>query len=317
MQYRLKLYRGDWAIVWREGGRTVRRTTGTADKGIAQRALEDFKRAGEPSHRDTVAQIMDAYLADKSEKPSHERMKWAWARLKDDFGPLRPDQVTREKCRAYVAKRRRRGRGDNTIRKELITLRAALRWNNKNTPAVVEMPAMPTPREVFITKEQLDQLVEAARVPHIKLYLLLSWFTAARKDSLLALEWDHINFERGVIDLGRGVGNKRRAKPPISPTLKTTLLEARNAATTSYVIEWAGGRVKNIRKGFDEACRRAGIEGLTPHDLRRSAARRMIERGITMEELSQYLGHTSTKVTEQVYGRYSPDYLKRAAEALE
>ena len=142
MQYRLKLYRGDWAIVWRENGRTVRRTTGTSDRDQAQRTLEDYKRAGEPSHRHTGAQIMEAYLADKSEKPSHERMKWAWARLKDDFGALRPDQVTREICRAYIAKRRRRGRGDNTIRKELITPRAALRWNNKNTPAIVEMPPM-------------------------------------------------------------------------------------------------------------------------------------------------------------------------------
>jgi integrase len=317
MQYRLKLYRGTWAIVWREGGRTVRRGTGTTDREAAKRALEDFKRAGEPSHRDTVAQIMTAYLADKANKPSHERMVWAWKRLKDDFGALRPDQVTREKCREYVAKRRRRGRGDNTIRKELITLRAALRWNNKNTPAVVEMPAMPTPREVFITKEQFDALVNAAKAPHIKLFLMLAWFTAGRKDSILALEWDHIDFTRGVIDLGEGVGNKRRAKPPISPSLRVALEEAKKAATTDYVVEWAGGRVKSIRKGFDEAAARAKIEGLTPHDLRRSAARRMIEKGITMEEVSQYLGHTSTSVTEKVYGRFSPEHLRRAADALE
>lgn len=260
---------------------------------------------------------MEAYLSDKSEKASHERMKWAWARLKDDFGHLRPDQVTREKCREYIAKRRRRGRGDNTIRKELITLRAALRWNNKNTPAVVEMPAMPVPREVFITKEQFDALVANAIAPHMKLYLMLAWYTAGRKDSLLALEWDHIDFQRGIIDLGQGVGNKRRAKPPISPSLRAALLEAKEAATTSYVVEYAGGRVKNIRKGFDMTAARAKIEGLTPHDLRRSAARRMIERNISMEEVSQFLGHTSTSVTEKIYARFSPNYLRKAADALE
>lgn len=260
---------------------------------------------------------MEAYLADKAGKPSHERMVWAWKRLEQDFGHLRPDQITRQKCRDYVAKRRRRGRGDNTIRKELTTLRSGLRWNDKNTKAVIEMPPMPKPREVFITKEQLDALVDAAKMPHIKLFLKLAWHTAARKDALLNLEWDHIDFERGEIDLGRGVGNKRRARPPINQTLKDALLEALEARTTDYVIEWGGGRVKNIRKGFDMAAERAGIKGLTPHDLRRSAARRMIENNITMEEVSQYLGHTSTAVTEKVYGRFSPNYLRRAAKALE
>lgn len=175
---------------------------------------------------------MTAYLADKADKPSHERMTWAWKRLQDDFGHLRPDQITRQKCREYVAKRRRRGRGDNTIRKELTTLRSALRWNDKNTPAVVEMPPMPTPREVFITKADRDKLIESAIAPHMKLFIQLAWFTAGRKDSILALEWDHVDFERGVIDLGQGVGNKRRAKPPISPTLRTALLDAYKARTT-------------------------------------------------------------------------------------
>jgi integrase len=317
MQYRLKLYRNIWCVVWHENGKTVRRSTGTTDYEAAKRALADFKRAGESGNRDTVAQIMEAYLADKADRPSHERMKWAWARLKDDFGALRPDQVTRATCRAYVAKRRRRGRGDNTIRKELITLRAGLRWNNKNTPAIVEMPSMPEPRAVFITKEQFDLLVEKAIAPHLKMYLMLAWHTAGRKDSILALEWDHIDFQRGIIDLGQGVGNKRRAKPPMGQVLRETLLKAKEAATTSYVVEYAGGRVKNIRKGFDMTAARAGIEGITPHDLRRSAARRMIEAGISMSEVSQFLGHTSTAVTEKVYGRFSPNYLRRAAEALE
>lgn len=260
---------------------------------------------------------MDAYLEDKKDKPSHSRMDWAWQRLKDHFGALRPDQVTRGVCRTYIEKRRRRGRGDNTIRKELTTLRSGLRWHDKNTPAIIEMPAMPIPREVFITKEQFFQLVEAAKAPHIKLFLMLAWFTAARKEALLSLTWEQVDFKRGQIDLGRGVGNKGRAKPPIGPKLKKALEIARKAAVTDYVVEWGGDRVKSIRKGFDKAAEAAGLEGITPHDIRRSAARTMVEGGRPMSEVSQYLGHSSTAVTEKVYGRYSPDYLRKAAETLE
>lgn len=314
--YRLKLYQGVWNVVWNDGG-TKRQSLKTRDKDTAVRRLEDFKRAGRTDDRHTVAQVMEAYLADKAEKASHDRMVWAWARLKDHFGALRPDQVTREKCRAYVEKRRRRGRGDNTIRKELTTLRSALRWHDRNTTAIVEMPAMPTPREVFIDRAQFQLLHDAAKAPHIKLYLLLAWFTAGRKEAILSLTWEQIDFKRGVVDLGAGVGNKGRAKPPMSQTLKTALIESKKGAVTDYVVEWAGDRVKSIRKGFDKAAEAAGLEGITPHDLRRSAARTMIEKGIPMSEVSQYLGHTSTSVTEKVYGRFSPDYLRRAAEALE
>lgn len=261
---------------------------------------------------------MEAYLKDKADKPSIERMEWAWERLRETFGALRPDQITREKCRAYVAKRRRRGRGDNTIRKELTTLRSALRWNDKNTPAVIEMPSMPTPREVFITRDEFYQLYDAAKAPHIKLFLLLAWSTAGRKEAILSLTWEQINFKRGVVDLGSGVGNKGRAKPPMTQKLKAALLEAKKGAVTEYVVEWAGDRVGSIRKGFDAAVRASGLNpSLTPHDIRRSAARRMVESGRPMSEVSQFLGHTSTTVTERVYGRYSPEYLRKAAEALE
>jgi integrase len=317
LQYRIKLYKGVWHIVWNDGG-TKRQSLGPkTDKAAAERALEDFKRAGQPANRVSVAQIMEAYLADKADKASHERMKWAWERLKDHFGALRPDQITREQCRAYVAKRRRRGRGDNTIRKELTTLRSALRWQDRNTPAIVEMPSMPTPREVFITREQFQHLHDAAVAPHIKLFLMLAWFTAGRKEAILSLTWDQLDFKRGVVDLGAGVGNKGRAKPPMSPSLKRALQESKKGAVTEWVVEWAGGRVKSIRKGFDKAALAAGLEHITPHDLRRSAARVMIEKGIPMGEVSQYLGHSSTSVTEKVYGRFSPGYLRRAAEALE
>jgi hypothetical protein len=36
-----------------------------------------------------------------------------------------------------------------------------------------------------------------------------------------------------------------------------------------------------------------------------------------MEEIQQFLGHSDINVTRKIYARFSPDYLKEAAEALE
>lgn len=102
----------------------------------------------------------------------------------------------------------------------------------------------------------------------------------------------------------------------MAPSLVGPLVLAQQAARTDYVIEWAGQKVGSIKKGFAEACRRAGLSGVTPYVLRHSAAVFMAEGGVPMSELSQFLGHTSTAVTERVYARYSPDYLQKGAAAI-
>jgi integrase len=51
--------------------------------------------------------------------------------------------------------------------------------------------------------------------------------------------------------------------------------------------------------------------------LRHTAGVWMAEADIPMQKISQYLGHTSTRVTESVYARYSPSFMKDAAEALD
>lgn len=43
----------------------------------------------------------------------------------------------------------------------------------------------------------------------------------------------------------------------------------------------------------------------------------MAESGRPMSEIAQYLGHSDSQITETVYARYSPHYLRRAAAALE
>lgn len=43
----------------------------------------------------------------------------------------------------------------------------------------------------------------------------------------------------------------------------------------------------------------------------------MAEAGVTMDEIEQYLGHSSPATTFKTYARFLPDYLRKAASALE
>ena len=42
----------------------------------------------------------------------------------------------------------------------------------------------------------------------------------------------------------------------------------------------------------------------------------MAQANVPMQKIAQFLGHTSTRVTERTYARYSPGFMRDAAEAL-
>lgn len=309
---RLKLYRGWWYAVWREGGETRRRALRTQDRDVAARSLTEYQqRIAAPT--DTVGQIFPAYLADKGT----ERAVWAWKRLQPSFGALRPDQITRKECRSYVAVRRKQGVGDGTIHTELTFLRAALIWKNRNTPAQVELPSKPPPADQFMTQAQYEALLAKAETPHVKLFIVLALATAGRMTAILELTWDRVDFDRGLIRLGTGERRRKgRATVPMTDRARQALQEAYAARTSEHVIEYGGEPIRKIRKALGKVADAAGLSWVTPHVFRHTAAVWMAEAGVPMPEIAQVLGHTDSRVTERVYAKFSPTHLRRAIRAL-
>jgi integrase len=60
------------------------------------------------------------------------------------------------------------------------------------------------------------------------------------------------------------------------------------------------------------ASKKAGIEPLSPHALRKAAGQWLIDLGMPLELVSRVLGHADTRITETVYARVSPGARKRA-----
>jgi integrase len=308
---RIKLYRGKYYAVYRDGGETRRVSLRTDDLATAQRRLADLRRrpVGE-----TVADHVEAYLASKIAAASHEAMRYSWKALKPHFGQFRPDQITPEMCKAYAKARKVK---PGTVRKDLGFLRTAL----KGRGGQFWLPQEPPPRDRFLTKAEFARLMAAPSPAHLKLFLVLALTTGGRSGALLELTWDRVDFARGQIRLAEareGQGRQKgRATVPMNQSARTALEEAARARTTEWVIEWAGRRVKSVKRAFREACAAAGLQEVTPHVIRHTAAVWMIEAGASITEVSQYLGHTDTRTTFRVYARHSPDHLRSVAAALE
>jgi integrase len=272
-----------------------------------------------------VSAIYDAYARDREAegKAAAPRIRDAWKRLAPVFGSLLPGHVTPDLCGAYQRQRREAGAATGTIHVELGYLRTALQFARKRGwilhAPFVPLPTKPASRTGHLSREEARRLIDAAHMPHIKLFLILALTTAGRAGAILDLTWDRVNLERRTIDLrnpARGETNKGRAFVAMNDRAFEALSEARRAAIGNHVVEWGGQKVASVKKGVRHAASVAGIK-CTPHMLRHTAAVWMAEGGVPMEEIAQYLGHTDTRITFKVYAKFSPSYLRKAAGSLE
>lgn len=312
--WQLKLYRGKYYAYNKVDGNPLRRSLRTTDGAIAKRRFEEFlKQQLTPCN--TVEEIFDVYRMEKEN--DHGSLRYLWTPLQF-FKDYTPEQVTRQKCKEYVQKRRVIDRvGDWTIIREIGALRAALRFYDRDTPARFYIPPAPAHKDRYLTKQELKQLLGGSIEPHIRLFIIMGLCTAARKTAILQLKWEQVDFKRGIINFGNSNKYKGKAQVPINTTLEKALKEHYEARTCEHVIEYGSQPIKDVKRGFTAAVKRAGLEDVTPHVLRHTAAVWMAENRVPMSEISQYLGHKNTLITEKVYARYSPEYLRNAAESLE
>lgn len=327
---------GIFYVQWWEDGRARRLSCRTTDKGEARRFLAEYKAgldAPEIPASPTIGTVLDGYLADREPRTHSPTIRQCCAILKRHLTDLPVDLLTKEVVRRYVADRRKAGAqgasaqyrkvvrplSDGTLIRELGVLRAALAWAVTEkwlTDAPhVERPPAPQPRERWLTREEAVRLMDGAEAAHTRLFIALALYTAARAGAILQLTWARVDMDAGTINLGDGRGKKRRATVPITDELRAILEPAAEAATTPFVIEFAGAPVASIKTGFRSAVRRANLAGVTPHVLRHTAATWMVQRNVPIGMIAAWLGN-SEQMIRSVYGHHSPEWLKQAAAAL-
>lgn len=76
-------------------------------------------------------------------------------------------------------------------------------------------------------------------------------------------------------------------------------------------------RIGNARRDwFDPAARSAGLDGLTPHELRHTAASLAVKAGASVLAVQRMLGHDKPSTTLDVYADLFDEDLDRVAERL-
>lgn len=173
-------------------------------------------------------------------------------------------------------------------------------------------------------KEFVDVLDKKYQYVNRQAYTLLRLgaFTGMRTEEILALEWQHIDFDGGYISieqaLGRGLHGSTYLKEPKSRTSKRTLkIESSMVRalaswydTTKYkndddfVFTNGGKTLQPLRpnKWLHDVSERYGVAvGLSMHKLRHTWATLAIDQGASVKQVQTYLGHADASITLNIY----------------
>lgn len=125
--------------------------------------------------------------------------------------------------------------------------------------------------------------------------VILSIETSMRRAEVVALDWRHIDLDRKVARLQMTKNGDKRDVP-----LSTRAVAALESVKTSRDGQVFKGWTPNAyRLAYVRAVKRAGISGLTLHDLRHEAASRLFEKGLDMMEVASITGHKSLSMLKR------------------
>jgi integrase len=321
---------GLWYIVWQENGGKRKLSTGTTEGGEANEVFAEwlYRRRrkvgpGDPSEI-LVTDCLNDYATEHAPTVAAPRVIGCAIKAMIPFWDGKTVQdVNPHTCARYVTWR---GKSANTARRELAVLQAAINWSFSNgrltRSVVVKLPAKPASKERWLTNHEAALLLRAAlRSPQVRLYLplfiLIALYTGRRKEAILALRWHQVDLDRGVIDFrAETETNKRRGRVKIPRKLLGHLKRARRRGSDlGYVLHINGQRIGNIKKSFAAACKRAGLDDVTPHILKHTAASWVIQSGKSFDEAAEFLA-TSAKVLRETYAHLHPDHQQGVADAL-
>lgn len=326
---------GAWIII--DAGQQHR--TGHSGEGgrrAAEDALRDYLATRAPERRGpaqpdqiTVGEVLALYAREKGPHVAGwKTLAQSVKALAPFWGGLTCDAVKGATCRAYVAQA---GVAESTSRRRLSVLQSALNYAHAEGKLIyapkVTLPPAGAARDRWLTRDEAARLLREARRsqnPTLARFILISLATGTRASAVLALRWSP-SLDSGWVDLDRGIIHRRGARERETKKRRGSVAMTRGLlahmrrwarAGGSHVIMKDGRSVATIHRAFNGAAARAGLEHVTPHDLKRTAVTWAFQRGMTMEDAADWFA-TSAVTLATVYRQHSPHYQERAKAIME
>ena len=316
-------------------------TVKDAKQWLTDIKYEDVHQLSVVSDKMTVNAWFDTWSSQKEKLVRPNTMRNYRDRYERNIKPLigrmRINDVKPLNCQEILNKMAEEGYAGSTINQTLQTM-ITLFWaafENRIirytpvTKAGVKLPKAYKKEIDFLSLEEEKRFVEFSKglsyYPQFRLILE----TGMRTGEVIGLSWDCVDFEKREIRIEKtleyrySVGEWRFGPPKTKygyRTIKMTdmvfdILKGIHDGK-SNVREWTPEKFRNLvfinRTGFPtknstydaalvKRCEKAGIKKISMHDLRHTFATRFVEASNNYKYLSVMLGHSSIKITMDLY----------------
>jgi integrase len=227
----------------------------------------------------------------------------------------------------------------------------------RNAASLSRPPRAPRREGRSLSPQQVAKLVGAMTEDRLAGLFLTMLGTGLRRGEALGLKWTDIDLDRAVLtvrnQLRREPGqidpeNGKRSGAALVLVEPKTASSKRVVPLSIWVVEtlkahqarqaeerlalgeaWRdGGFVftspigtpldpRNASRAFSELAAKAGLGAWHIHELRHSTASTSLAQGVPVEVVSKFLGHSSIRMTVDIYGHIGDAQTRTAADAMD
>jgi integrase len=326
-----------WWMSYSFRGRQIRKSTGTANKKVAESIYYKVKtliaegaylesvRGKNKTFMDMVERYLEEVTPDK--KPNTQRDDRFYAKiLSKVFGKFYLNEITPDIITNYVLKRKKKV-GPSSINRELSFLSAAYNKAYKLWGWCKENPACKVKRE----KEQKrvkyfpnEEFLEICKhlVDWVRPLVLIAKNTGLRKSNIVNLKWSEISIKDKLIILDEGVTkNSEHLGVPLNEVAWDVIkgqIRLRKLHSLYVFCKKDGTPYTGwgVYQAFKKACIATGYPDYRFHDLRHDFCSKLVQAGVDLYTVKELAGHKDITTTQR-YAHLNPDKLKKAVAVLE
>ncbi|HPF34066.1 MAG TPA: tyrosine-type recombinase/integrase [Candidatus Krumholzibacteria bacterium] len=173
-------------------------------------------------------------------------------------------------------------------------------------------------RERFLQADELPRFLQALHEePNTtqRDFFLLCLFTGARRGNVQTMRWDQLNLEAGTWRIPDTKSGDSHTVPLVTSALAVLRSRLPDARKSPWVFPGPGrtGHLVESRAAWVRILKRAGIEDLRIHDLRRTMGSWQAATGASLPIIGKTLAH-KTPTTTMIYSRLDIDPVREAME---
>jgi len=173
-------------------------------------------------------------------------------------------------------------------------------------------------RERFLSPDEMHRLNSAlADEPNSywRAFFGLSLMIGTRKNELLSARWSDLDLEKRTWIIPTTKAGRSHLLPLPSPAVEVlSLLPSRDHSEFVFPGRGAAGHLREPRKAWERILKRASIEGVWIHDLRRTFGSWLAAQGYSLPLIGRALNHSNAASTS-IYARIDLDPVRAALES--